>query len=555
MDFLDERNTCGQTILKLVSRANAIIAELLRLSQFIPPVFKMETKEDRALYGPILPDFSYFDGSQYYESKIDASVELQDRDEEFKENHLEILIRFFKLFESIYRYVKDFNRFLEDLNEGVYVQQTMESVLLNEEGKQLLCEALYLYGVMLLLTDMKIDGTVRERMMVAFHRYSAEASVDSNVDDVYKLLRGTGYTMTKRPPNYPESYFNRIPIMDEFISMAIGRLRSDDVYNLISKYPNPEHRSTALANQASMLYVILFFMPSTLHNQEAQMREIVDKHFPDNWVICIYMGISINLLDQWEPYKAARTALANTLQPSNIHAQGVKYLQKVPKLNKAVEGYLTEGTLTEDYILDKIPRLMGCLRECNTTIRWIILHTAPVAEYNKRCKQLQEEIVQLGFDPRSLLQFLLNTAQFEFLMKEMFKKLLKEKQEKWEYYKKEASERMAELGDVFSGTKPLTRVEKNDHLMEWFKEMSKQIDQLSYDDSTVAGRKISNLVQAVDEVQEFHQLETIMQVKQFLEDTKRYLMQMFRTINIKEESLTQLEIIADLSYAWILIDK
>jgi hypothetical protein len=39
-----------------------------------------------------------------------------------------------------------------------------------------------------------------------------------------------------------------------------------------------------------------------------------------------------------------------------------------------------------------------------------------------------------------------------------------------------------------------------DHLMEWFKEMSKQIDQLSYDDSTVAGRKISNLVQAVDEV-------------------------------------------------------
>ena len=33
-----------------------------------------------------------------------------------------------------------------------------------------------------------------------------------------------------------------------------------------------------------MLYIILYFSPSTLHNQEAQMREIVDKHFPDNWV-------------------------------------------------------------------------------------------------------------------------------------------------------------------------------------------------------------------------------------------------------------------------------
>ena len=55
-------------------------------------------------------------------------------------------------------------------------------------------------------------------------------------------------------------------------------------YSQISAYPNPEHRSTALATQASMLYVILYFSPSTLHSQQAQMREIVDKHFPDNWV-------------------------------------------------------------------------------------------------------------------------------------------------------------------------------------------------------------------------------------------------------------------------------
>jgi len=55
-------------------------------------------------------------------------------------------------------------------------------------------------------------------------------------------------------------------------------------FHQISAYPNPEHRSTALATQASMLYVILYFSPSTLHSQQAQMREIVDKHFPDNWV-------------------------------------------------------------------------------------------------------------------------------------------------------------------------------------------------------------------------------------------------------------------------------
>lgn len=39
--------------------------------------------------------------------------------------------------------------------------------------------------------------------------------------------------------------------------------------------------------------------------------------------------------------------------------------------------------------------------------------------------------------------------------------MLMDKQQKWEDHKIEGSERMAELGEVFSGTKPLTRVERN----------------------------------------------------------------------------------------------
>lgn len=46
----------------------------------------------------------------------------------------------------------------------------------------------------------------------------------------------------------------------------------------------------------------------------------------------------------------------------------------------------------------------------------------------------------------------------------MFKQMLSEKQIKWESYKKEGSERMTELAEVFSGTKPLTRVERNGEL-------------------------------------------------------------------------------------------
>ena len=42
-----------------------------------------------------------------------------------------------------------------------------------------------------------------------------------------------------------------------------------------------------------------------------------------------------------------------------------------------------------------------------------------VADYNRRCKQIRDEIVQLGYDPRALFRLLLNIAQFEFLMKEV----------------------------------------------------------------------------------------------------------------------------------------
>lgn len=41
-----------------------------------------------------------------------------------------------------------------------------------------------------------------------------------------------------------------------------------------------------------------------------------------------------------------------------------------------VHSYLKEGTLQDDYILDNVQKLMNCLRECNVTIRWIMMHTA-----------------------------------------------------------------------------------------------------------------------------------------------------------------------------------
>uniref|UniRef100_A0A3P8QG19 WASH complex subunit 5 n=1 Tax=Astatotilapia calliptera TaxID=8154 RepID=A0A3P8QG19_ASTCA len=511
VDFLADNNLCGQAILRIVSRGNAIIAELLRLSDFIPAVFRLKDKSDQQKYGDIICDFSYFKGPEYYEGKLEAKPELQDLDEEFRENNIEILSRFYLAFESVHKYIVDLNRYLDDLHEGVYIQQTLETVLLNEDGKQLLCEALYLYGVMLLVIDQKIEGEVRERMLVSYYRYSAaRSSGDSNLDDICKLLRSTGYSSqpgAKRPANYPESYFQRVPISATFTSMVIGRLRSDDIYNQ---------------------------------------------------VISIYMGITVNLVEAWEPYKAAKTALNYTLDSANIKEQATRYAASMESLRPQVQQLLKEGFLREEIILDNIPKLLNCLRDCNVAIRWLMLHSAESAydPNNKRLRQIKDQVLNDSkYKPKILFQLLLDTAQFEFTLKEMFKQMLSEKQIKWESYKKEGSERMTELAEVFSGVKPLTRVEKNENLQAWFREISKQIESLNYEDSTAAGRKTVQLIQALVEVQEFHQLESNLQVCQFLADTRKFLHQMIRTINIKEEVLITMQIVGDLSYAWQIIDS
>ncbi|KAL0270980.1 UNVERIFIED_CONTAM: hypothetical protein PYX00_008233 [Menopon gallinae] len=561
-EFLADNNPCGENILKLVSRGNAIIAEILRLKDFIPPVYRLDNKADQQKYGDLISDFTYFKNSEQFENKIDNDPALQDLDEELRENYLEIITRFYLTFESIHQYVIDLKRFLEDLEDGIYIQQTLEIVLVSEEGKQLMCEALYLYGVMLLLVDMYIEGTIRERLLVSYYRYSAQKShAESNIDDVCKLLRSTGFVNSagsKKAAHYPEDYFRRIPINELYVSMVIGRLRSDDVYHQLKVFPLPEHRSTALANQAAMLVICLFFSPSILHNQTAVMREIVDKYFPDNWVISIYMGEIMNLIDAWDPYKAAKNALMNSLESSNLIEHSKRHREGLQKLLPCIQKLVEEGALTEDQLLDNVQKVLNLVREANVTLRWMMLHTAPlspVSEGNKKCRQVRDLIIsETKYCPLDVFQLLLNVAQFELKVKDMLRTLLSEKQTKWENNRQDCVDRMNELSDVFSGNKPLTRIEKNEKLQAWFKEIGKQIDSLNHEETTASGRKVVQLIRALEEVQEFHGLGNQLQVRQFLQETRTILHSMLRSVNVKEEISIHLQVIADMSYAWHVMD-
>lgn len=83
-------------------------------------------------------DFSYFKISEAQEKKIEDNDDLRDLDEEVRENYIDILSRCFLAFESVHQYVSDLKFFIQEVNDGMYIQQSLETILQDSEGKQLL---------------------------------------------------------------------------------------------------------------------------------------------------------------------------------------------------------------------------------------------------------------------------------------------------------------------------------------------------------------------------------------------------------------------------------
>jgi WASH complex subunit strumpellin len=48
------------------------------------------------------------------------------------------------------------------------------------------------------------------------------------------------------------------------------------------------------------------------------------------------MGITVSLIEAWEPYRAARIALNNTLEHGNVQMLAKKHIDRLSPLNKVV---------------------------------------------------------------------------------------------------------------------------------------------------------------------------------------------------------------------------
>ena len=436
---------------------------------------------------------------------------------------------------------------------GYYIQHSLDNILSEIGGKQLLCECLYLYGIMLLFLEEKIPGYIREKLIIAIYRCNGESGLGENIEDICKLCRNTGYIPGpdgKKPKNHPENFFQRFPPHPELVRLIIGRLQTDDIYLMANSYPNPDHRSTRLTNQASILYVILYFSSDILNKNKATMREIVDKYFNDNWVITIYMGHVIDLTSEWSNYSAAKLALDNILNITSIKQMNEKNYNLIQKSLLLLKNYLKEGFLQQDYLLDHLHEILDCIRECNISLRWRLLH-------NKCKNDNYRKIILNLMNPIIIVTLLLNTSQLEYILKGMIQQLLSEKDFAWTDGKLNATEKLYEISEYFTGEVALTKVKRDDNLVKWFAGLSLQVKGLNLDEdhATATGRKIQGIIVALEDVEQFEAVDNNNQIKSYLHEIKEIFRILIRTVNIKNEVITILENISDVSYAWrIMID-
>lgn len=335
---------------------------------------------------------------------------------------------------------------------------------------------------------------------------------------------------------------------ERIVHKLIVNVKDGDIYNEIPAYPNPDHRSFALANQAAMLYVAMFFSPDLLANESSKLREFVDKHFYDNWVIPVFMGYVVDLTNEWQTYDAAKRAIDNTISPRAIRAFAEKQKANSEKIvNKLVEDILPTGILTNDTVLQKMDNLLNLLRDANTAYKWLMLHRLTVRE------DLRQVVLESARQS-TVLSLLLYTAQFELLLYRYFKDLIDQRDLYWEKHKNRARDNLFDIAEHFSTRSSFKTREANDDYSEYFAKMSKKVDEVTVEGgSGHVTRKIQKYIKGLEDIEKYDQIENNIQVRAHIDDSKKRLKAMIKVLNLKKRLLTDFKRIADSSYSFLIL--
>ena len=544
----------NQELLKLVSRGSAIICEILRLKDFIPEPYS--NPQEEKLYKDIIYDFSIFNQGKLdaFEEKLRTNQELFDKDEDFRENYIELIERFYSLFDSIYQYITDWKIFTGQVKNGKFIQHTIDTILSHKEIRPVFVESVFSAGVMLLLVDKLIPGPMREKLIVSYYRYKGQSTIP-NFQEIFKLFAQTGYFPPTsfsnpkdevKPKKYPIEYFKRCKLETSLVEKIIGTVVGNDIYEQTLAYPTTnEYQTLAYSQQGSLLVVILFFCPDLLEKDRRIMYDIFSKHYHDNIVISFYMGYTIDIYEYWRDFKEAGNILDSNIKANYLREEKNRKLARISVVDNKIKEYLNEGVMTEEYVLKNIENLLMIMREGNLILRWFILQRDIT---NKKFR----EIINEGLSNKDLISLLLNLSQFEDLLKTMFQKLVFNKEEMWENDRNYCIQKLSELISYYSGNSAFNTM-KLEGYSKYFEDVSTRINKLNNKNPNRVGIHIGKIKDDLYEIGKIHYINESANARENIKLINGRLDHMLLIVNVKKNYLISISKISDFSFAWISI--
>ena len=523
----------NQELLKLVSRGSAIICEILRLKDFIPEPYSNPSEEK--LYKDIIFDFSIFNQGKIYafEDRLKNNQELFDKDEDFRENYIDLIERFYALFDSIYQYITDWKTFIGQVNSGKFIQHTIETILSHKEIRPVF---------------------VREKLIVSYYRYKGQTTIP-NFQEIFKLFAQTGYVPPTsfsnprdevKPKKYPVDYFKRCNLDRNIVEKIVGTVVGNDIYEQQLAYPTTnDYQTLAFSQQGSLLVVILFFCPNLLEKDRRMMYDIFSKHYHDNVVISFYMGYTIDIYEYWRDFKEACSVIDSNIKSNYLKEEKNKKIVRINVINSKIKEYLNEGVMTEEYVLKNIENLLSIMREGNLILRWFLL------QRNITYKKYRE-IINEGLNDKDLINLLLNLSQFEDLLKTMFQKLVFNKEEMWENDRNFCIQKLSELISYYSGNSAFNTT-KLEGYSKYFEDVSTRINKLNNKNPNRVGIHIGKIKDDLDEIRKIHHINESANARENIKLINGKLDHMLLIVNVKKNYLITISKISDFSFAWIAI--
>ena len=360
-----------EPLLRLIGRGVSLATELLRVSETVPRVFYLRTAAERARHGWLLRDFGgREDGWLAASARVDATLDAQGLrpvEDQLHRLYGDALRGVHATFSAVRRLVADAAALLEALG----ADGGLRELLAEEEGVRLVAEAVYAAGLALMLLETRIEGALRERLLVAHFRAEHAAGREPSADDAAtcRLCRAAPVARVGR------SSATRVDWPQLFARAALPQAVAEQVVAAVAELGGVfDERTFGGAGgtaTASVLYVVLFFAPELLRADRGLMDSLAERVLRRAFVLPYFLGQLADLTFDWAPFPAARKALGREVaKEKKVRQLAAGYAARLPVLQAELR-QLGDSTGTDDLVA-----AVDTVKEGNEILQWVLLHSA-----------------------------------------------------------------------------------------------------------------------------------------------------------------------------------